>query len=157
MQGRYLDIKSLKSSSSNSLSDISAATIEKMLRDLQQTIPEDPASADRMARVQRKYEDRTPGNQLFLLKGNTCGLCTLKHHGCTKCREKLRVKILEDQTVYDSGRYIAVFARGDIVEGLAHVKEGVVYCIKAQSPYYYCYYDFISLDQIEVSKTGNRI
>lgn len=81
-----------------------------------------------------------------------CGNCELRKEGidCRAYTREIRVKFTKNEKWDNWGRMVTAFEKGTITQGMAVVKDGIVYCISAESPLYRGINDFVQLENIKI-------
>ena len=83
-----------------------------------------------------------------------CGRCPLSKGERGSCirdyRVDLKVKIIKPVSWEDWGGFIPAFNIGDVINAEGVVKDGVLYCVDAESTIHPGVKDYIMLDAIDV-------
>lgn len=83
-----------------------------------------------------------------------CGNCPLSKEDYGSCiknyRVYLKIKIIKPVSWEDWGRFVPVFNVGDVINAEGVTKDGVLYCVGAESTIHPGVKDYIMLDAIDV-------
>lgn len=83
-----------------------------------------------------------------------CELC-IEGIDCQAFTREVQLEFIKTEKWDNWGKIVTVFGKGNIVKGTAVVKDGIVYCASAESPYYGVT-DFVNLKNIKILERNNH-